>query len=630
MSKSAILRKLQLYKKNPELFREVSNQELADLVLIVMGAVQAIDQSIEDKRLNIEAKYDAEAKTLVNKAERQYTGLIKDVTAEVNRLINTSDTVLSETSTELERRVQTAIQSIRNGDDGIVTEAEIERAAEMAAMLIETPDYDALVTEHLTKNANATRDGLELFTEEEDKLRQSAIQNLPKDLDEIRNSIENTKRAAAGGVSKNTVQAMIDATPAGSGVPDGGTTGQVLTKQSNTDGDADWETVAGTGDVTAASAFGTDNRLIKSDGTGKGVQSTGITVADTSNNVSGVGTLNTHTIPGGTGTIALTSDLHDAVTVADSSEIDFTLTGQQISAAIVASSIDESKLDASVNASLDLADTSVQPGDNATDLDGTAHRLFYTDGSGDITELAFGTDGQVLTSTGTTTAPAFETPSGGGNNYFNNQFIDQSGGTSDTYGALSGSINSSNAVFTVSQGAYATGTLEVFLNGKLVLQGTGGGWTETTPASGTFTFVEAPVTGDEITVRYQTATLSAETVVTQATNFLTKGVTIPEPTATEDITLFFTDDAITITQLNAVVRGTSPSVTWTIRHGTDRSATGAEVVTSGTTTTSVSSGSEVTSFNDSTVPAGSWIWLETTGASGTNDELSVSIEYVID
>ena len=57
---------------------------------------------------------------------------------------------------------------------------------------------------------------------------------------------------------------------------------------------------------------------------------------------------------------ANTSARHDAVTVVDSSEIDFTLTGQQITASIVVGSIDESKLDASVNASLDLADSSVQ------------------------------------------------------------------------------------------------------------------------------------------------------------------------------------------------------------------------------------------------------------------------------
>ena len=43
--------------------------------------------------------------------------------------------------------------------------------------------------------------------------------------------------------------------------------------------------------VTASSTFGTDNRLIRSDGTGRGLQATGITIADTSNNISGIGTL---------------------------------------------------------------------------------------------------------------------------------------------------------------------------------------------------------------------------------------------------------------------------------------------------------------------------------------------------
>jgi len=110
-----------------------------------------------------------------------------------------------------------------------------------------------------------------------------------------------------------------------------------------------------------------------------------------------------------------------------------------------------------------------------------------------------------------------------------------------------------------------------------------------------------------------------------------KGVGIESPTSSEDITMFFTDDAITITQMNAVLRGSStPSVTWTIRHDTDRSATGNEVVTSGTATTSTTTGSEVTSFNDETIPAGSWVWLETTAQSGTVDEINVTIEYTID
>ena len=48
---------------------------------------------------------------------------------------------------------------------------------------------------------------------------------------------------------------------------------------------------SGTGDVTAASSFGTNNVLVKSDGIGKGVQATGISIADTTNNVTGVGTV---------------------------------------------------------------------------------------------------------------------------------------------------------------------------------------------------------------------------------------------------------------------------------------------------------------------------------------------------
>ena len=57
---------------------------------------------------------------------------------------------------------------------------------------------------------------------------------------------------------------------------------------------------------------------------------------------------------------------HDPVTVTDSAEIDFTLTDQELTASLNAASIDESKLDASVNASLDLADSATQPGDLAT------------------------------------------------------------------------------------------------------------------------------------------------------------------------------------------------------------------------------------------------------------------------
>lgn len=120
------------------------------------------------------------------------------------------------------------------------------------------------------------------------------------------------------------------------------------------------------------------------------------------------------------------------------------------------------------------------------------------------------------------------------------------------------------------------------------------------------------------------------TIVTPTDVFATKGITVLSPTNAEDDSMFFTDVAITITKLVAICTGTTPSVTWTIRHHTDRSNAGNEVVTSGTTTTSTTTGSVVTSFNDATIPADSYVWLETTATSGTVDSFSVTAKYTYD
>ncbi len=86
---------------------------------------------------------------------------------------------------------------------------------------------------------------------------------------------------------------------------------------------------SGSGDVTGP-ASSTDNALARFNGAGgKTLKNSPIIVAD-SGNMSGVGTLNTHTIPGGTGTLALTSDIHAPVTLAGENYL--TLAGQQITA----------------------------------------------------------------------------------------------------------------------------------------------------------------------------------------------------------------------------------------------------------------------------------------------------------
>jgi hypothetical protein len=65
------------------------------------------------------------------------------------------------------------------------------------------------------------------------------------------------------------------------------------------------------------------------------------------------------------GTFLFVGDVstHDAVTVTDSDEIDFTLTGQDITAVLKSDSIDILKLDSGVQSSLGLADSALQSGD---------------------------------------------------------------------------------------------------------------------------------------------------------------------------------------------------------------------------------------------------------------------------
>ena len=81
-------------------------------------------------------------------------------------------------------------------------------------------------------------------------------------------------------------------------------------------------------------------------------------------------------------------------------------------------------------------------------------------------------------------------------------YMDQSGGTGDTCGALAGALNSVNTDYTTSHGAYISGALQVWLNGVLQVQGIVEDWIELSPSAGTFRFNTAPASTDEILVAY--------------------------------------------------------------------------------------------------------------------------------
>ena len=106
---------------------------------------------------------------------------------------------------------------------------------------------------------------------------------------------------------------------------------------------------------------------------------------------------------------------------------------------------------------------------------------------------------------------------------------------------------------------------------------------------------------------------------------LSKTIMVESPTASENLSFFFTNESLVVTQMRAVVVGATPSVTWTLRHDTDRSAAGTEIVTGGTTTTSTTFGSNITNFDDATISDNSFIWLETTAKSGTVTQIEITL-----
>jgi hypothetical protein len=103
-----------------------------------------------------------------------------------------------------------------------------------------------------------------------------------------------------------------------------------------------------------------------------------------------------------------------------------------------------------------------------------------------------------------------------------------------------------------------------------------------------------------------------------------KSITIAEPQPGDQFTLLFTRYATTISQVLAVVRGTTPSVTYELRYAPERDEVGTLAIVPATVT-STSAGDAAT-IQNMPIPADRYLWLEVTAVSGTVSELNVSIE----
>jgi len=89
------------------------------------------------------------------------------------------------------------------------------------------------------------------------------------------------------------------------------------------------------------------------------------------------------------------------------------------------------------------------------------------------------------------------------------------------------------------------------------------------------------------------------------------------PVSGDDVPILTTLAASTIHEVHAYLKGGVTSVDWTLRHGTDPSAAGTELVTGGTTTTATTAVQSITTFNAASLVANSVLRLDPTAVTGS-------------
>ena len=108
-----------------------------------------------------------------------------------------------------------------------------------------------------------------------------------------------------------------------------------------------------------------------------------------------------------------------------------------------------------------------------------------------------------------------------------------------------------------------------------------------------------------------------------------KAITIVDIVATDDATFMFTPVAITVVATHAHrVAGTN--VVYNVKHALNRDDAGLDVFTVDITLTSTTGQTNNSGFNDATIPANSWVWLDVVSVSGLVTMFGVVLESTED
>jgi hypothetical protein len=103
---------------------------------------------------------------------------------------------------------------------------------------------------------------------------------------------------------------------------------------------------------------------------------------------------------------------------------------------------------------------------------------------------------------------------------------------------------------------------------------------------------------------------------------------LTSPQANDRRILLRARQALTISRVDAVLTGgTSPSVSFSLRHGADVSAAGTAVISTPMTVSSTTTGATTTNLLNPQLPDDHWLWLEITSVSGSPAALSVVVAF---